>query len=59
VGLRPAERLRWLSDVRQDAEVQDFAWAAWVHSGSIGFSLVKHAGSVELDPGIVSALRLE
>jgi endoglucanase len=56
---RQAERLRWLSDVRAEAEAHGFAWAAWVHSGSIGFSLVKHAGSPELDPGIVSALGLE
>jgi endoglucanase len=56
---RQAERLRWLSDVRAEAEARGFAWAAWVHSGSIGFSLVKHAGSPELDPGVVSALGLE
>ncbi|HEV2957528.1 MAG TPA: cellulase family glycosylhydrolase [Xanthobacteraceae bacterium] len=59
VPTRQAERLRWLSDVRAEAEAHGFAWAAWVHSGSIGFSLVKHAGSPELDPGVVSALGLE
>jgi endoglucanase len=59
LATREAERLRWLSDVRAEAEAHGFAWAAWVHSGSIGFSLVKHAGSPELDPGVVSALGLE
>jgi hypothetical protein len=59
VPTRQAERLRWLSDVRAEAEAHGFAWAAWVHSGSIGFSLVKQAGSPELDPGVVSALGLE
>lgn len=59
LATRQAERLRWLSDVRAEAEARGFAWAAWVHSGSIGFSLVKHAGSAELDPGVVSALGLE
>ena len=59
LATRQAERLRWLSDVRAEAEARGFAWAAWVHSGSIGFSLVKHAGSPELDPGVVSALGLE
>jgi endoglucanase len=53
---RQAERLRWLSDVREEAEARGFAWAAWVHSGSIGFSLVKHEGSAELDPGTLRAL---
>jgi endoglucanase len=56
---RQPERLRWLSDVRTEAEAHGFAWAAWVHSGSIGFSLVKHAGSPEIDPAIVNALGLE
>jgi hypothetical protein len=41
---------------RAEAETRGFAWAAWVHSGSVGFSLVEHAGSPELDPGIVKAL---
>jgi hypothetical protein len=30
--------------------------AAWVHRGSIGFSLVKHPGNPDLDPGIARAL---
>jgi endoglucanase len=50
------ERLRWFSDVREEAEAHGFAWAVWVYSGSIGFSLVKRPGSPELDPGIVKAL---
>jgi endoglucanase len=56
---RQAERLRWLADVREEAEAHGFAWAAWVHSGSLGFSLVKHPGSPELDPGALGALGLE
>jgi len=56
---REDERLRWFADVREEAEAHGFAWAAWVHSGSIGFSLVKQPGSPELDPAIVSALGLE
>ncbi len=56
---RQAERLRWLSDVREEAEARGFAWAAWVHSGSIGFSLVEREGSVELDPGVLRALGFE
>ena len=59
LATRQAERLRWLSDVREEAEAHGFAWAAWVHSGSIGFSLVKHAGSPELDPAVIGALGLE
>jgi endoglucanase len=56
---RQAERLRWLADVREEAEARSFAWAAWVHSGSIGFSLVKHDGNPELDPGVLHALGFE
>jgi endoglucanase len=59
LATRQPERLRWFSDVRAEAEARGFAWAAWVHSGSIGFSLVKHDGSPELDPGIVQALGFE
>jgi endoglucanase len=59
LATRQPERLRWFSDVRAAAEARGFAWAAWVHSGSIGFSLVKRDGSPELDPGIVQALGFE
>jgi hypothetical protein len=59
LAIRQAERLRWLSDVREEAEAHGFAWAAWVHSGSIGFSLVKRAGSPELDPRIAKVLGFE
>jgi hypothetical protein len=59
LATRQPERLRWFSDVREAAEARGFAWAAWVHSGSIGFSLVKHDGSPELDPRILQALGFE
>ncbi len=59
LATRQAERQRWFSDVRQEAQARGFAWAAWVHSGSIGFSLVKHPGSPELDPAILQALGFE
>jgi hypothetical protein len=59
LATRQAERLRWLADVREEAEAHGFAWAAWVHSGSLGFSLVKQPGSSELDPGVLGALGLE
>jgi len=56
---RQPERLRWLSDVREEAEARGFAWAAWVHSGSLGFSLIERDGSTELDPGVLRALGFE
>ncbi|MBV9427921.1 MAG: cellulase family glycosylhydrolase [Bradyrhizobiaceae bacterium] len=59
LATRQDERLRWIADVRREAEAHGFPWAAWVHSGSIGFSLVKHAGSPEIDPATLSALGLE
>src|SRR5262249_55741191 len=36
LATRQPERLRWLADVREEAEAHGFAWAAWVHSGSLG-----------------------
>jgi hypothetical protein len=59
LATRQDERLRWIADVRREAEARGFPWAAWVHSGSIGFSLVKHAGSPEIDPATLGALGLE
>jgi endoglucanase len=59
VATREPERLRWLADVREEAEARGFAWAVWVHSGSIGFSLVTNSGGTELDPGVVPALGLK
>jgi endoglucanase len=59
LSVRQHERLRWIADVRTEAEAHGFAWAVWVHSGSLGFSLVKHAGSAEIDPAVLSALGLE
>lgn len=56
---RQADRLRWLSDVREEAEAHGFAWAAWVHSGSVGFSLVERDGGTELDRGVLRALGLD
>ncbi len=59
LATRQDERLRWIADVRTEAEAHGFAWAAWVHSGSLGFSLVKHPGSPEIDPAVLGALGLE
>jgi endoglucanase len=59
LATRQSERLRWFSDVREEAQARGFAWATWVYSGSVGFSLVKRDGSTELDPGILKALGLE
>lgn len=59
LATRQSERLRWFSDVREEAEAHGFAWAAWVHSGSIGFSLMKRAERPALDPQILKALGFE
>ncbi|MGC1356735.1 MAG: cellulase family glycosylhydrolase [Xanthobacteraceae bacterium] len=57
--IRQAERVHWFSDVREEAEAHGFVWAAWVYSGSVGFSLVKDPKSPELDPEMTQALGLE
>ena len=59
LATRQGERLRWIADVRKEAEAHGFAWAAWVHSGSIGFSLVKQPGSREIDSETLNALGLQ
>lgn len=59
IATRRAERMRWFADVRTEAEAHRFAWAAWVHSGSIGFALVTREGSTELDPDTLRALGFE
>ena len=56
---RQGERVHWFSDVREETEAHGFAWAAWVYSGSVGFSLVKDPKSAELDPEITTARGLE
>jgi hypothetical protein len=56
---RQVERMRWFADVREEAEARGFAWAAWLHSGSVGFSLVTRDGSTELDPATLRALGFE
>jgi hypothetical protein len=59
LATRQAERLHWFSDVRKEAEAHGFLWAVWVYSGSIGFSLAKRDGSLEIEPGIAEALGLQ
>ena len=57
---RQAERLRWLADVRAAAEAPRVCLGCvGGHSGSVGFSLVSHEGSAELDPDVLRALGLE
>lgn len=53
---RPAERARWLRDVREEAEARGFAWAVWVYRDSGGFSLARPDG--RLDPEAAAALGL-
>jgi aryl-phospho-beta-D-glucosidase BglC (GH1 family) len=53
-GPDPADRCRWLQDVRELAELNRFSWAMWEYDG--GFGLLNQDGSP--DKCVVSALGL-
>jgi len=52
-----AERAHWLRDVREEAEQNGFAWAAWVYRGSGGYSMTP-PGAARIDSTILNALGL-
>lgn len=53
-----ANRLRWLQDVRQEAEARGFAWSAWVYKGAGGFEMAASADTSSLEIGAAIALGL-
>ncbi len=57
-GAREMERIRWLSDVRSEAEAHGFFWSIWTYSGSGGMAIVNVDVGGEIDPGTLNALGL-
>lgn len=55
-GARPADRARWLADVRQAAERHGFPWSAWALTNTMGIVVRDLDGP--LDSGVLSALGL-
>ena len=58
-GAEPADRLRWLSFVRKQAESYDIGWAYWEYNNVHGMSLTTNTKSREFDPVAIRALGLE
>lgn len=57
-GAFDADRLRWLHDVRQEAEAHGFLWSIWVYRGTGGFAIVKDDSTNEIDPATLQAIGL-
>jgi hypothetical protein len=55
-GAAPADRARWLSDVREAAERNGFAWSVWALTNTMG--IVRGDLGGPLDPGALQALGL-
>ncbi len=58
-GARDSERIRWLSDVRQEAEARGFFWSLWAYSGTGGMEVIKNDHADEIDLLTLSALGIE
>jgi len=56
-GAKPADRARWLSDVRKAAETNGFAWSVWALTNTMG--IVTRALGGPLDQEVLDALGLE
>jgi hypothetical protein len=57
-GANDADRLRWLTAVRREAEKHAIAWAYWEYSNVHGMSLTSPASRREFDPIALQALGL-
>lgn len=57
-GARPEDRIRWLSDVREEAESRGFGWSVWALSGTWGMNLASVANPQEIDLPTAGALGL-
>jgi endoglucanase len=57
-GAAEADRLRWLSAVRQQAEKHGIGWAYWEYSNIHGMSLTTPGARREFDPVALQALGL-
>jgi hypothetical protein len=58
-GAREPERLRWLHDVRIEAERRGFIWSIWVFSGSGGMAITNDAAYTVVDTRTLRAIGLK
>lgn len=56
-GANVADRARWLSDVREAAEINGFSWSVWALTNAMGIVTGDLRGP--LDPTVLDALGLE
>jgi hypothetical protein len=56
VAAKPADRARYIRDVREVAEASGFAWAFWNYFDGMGLTIDDHAR--EFDPSVMGALGL-
>jgi hypothetical protein len=56
VAAKPADRARYIRDVREVAEASGFAWAFWNYFDGMGLTIDDHAR--EFDPPVMAALGL-
>ena len=54
----PADRVRWIQDVRRSLEQHGIGWTLWDYSGGFGF-VTKTEGRTVVDPAVVDALGLK
>jgi hypothetical protein len=57
-GAREPERLRWLRDVREEAESAGFSWSIWAYKTNGGWAIARSEQSQEIDPHTLQALGL-
>lgn len=57
-GAADSDRVRWLRDVREEAESHRFFWSIWVYRGYGGGAIVKDDTTDEIDPVTLESLGL-
>jgi endoglucanase len=55
----PADRLRWIHDVRAALEANSIGWAMWDYHNGFGVAIKDANGKSVVDPGTVEALGLK
>jgi hypothetical protein len=58
MGAHNADRLRYLTSVRQQAERFGVPWSIWEYSNPYGMSVILPSGRAEADPDLLEALGL-
>jgi endoglucanase len=57
-GAPDGDRLRYITDVRKEAETLGFPWSVWEYSNPFGMTVIVPEGPAEPDRGLLDALGL-